>query len=187
MTRLVVGVDVGLSSAAAAIYGYANGRNLPALIATTYIRTLGDGPGKRIDVIWFRDWLQASGAGTAYIENATAMPAPGPGVRRRMGAGTMARYLRACGAIEACVTLAGLHGVMVMPGVWQRALGLTERRRGLPDNEKKKCSVTLARELFPEQADTTFRFWNSHNLADSAGISLFGASRMDLVQIRTAA
>lgn len=179
MTRIVAGVDVGLSSAAAAVYGYAEGRNWPRLISTTKIRTIGDAGGKRIDVLWFHNWLVQSGATIAYVENATAMPAPGPGARRQMGMGTMARYLRACGAIETCVTLAGLHGVLVMPSVWKRALGLLKA--------DKKQSVILARNLFPEHAETTFKYWASHNIAEASLLALYAAARTDLVTLKAAA
>lgn len=178
MHRICVGVDVGLSSAAAAAYGYASGRNLPALIATTDIRTLGEKAAKRIDVLWLRDWLIGTGATIAYVERGSA----------RSMQGAMSNYLRACGQIEATVTLAGLHGVLVPPGVWQRAIGLTVRRRACTTElEKDKASVVLARELFPEHADSTFKFWNSHNEAEASEIALYGAIRNDLVSIQAAA
>lgn len=177
MIRSVIGVDVGLSSAAAAHYGYANGANLPRLLATTMIRTIGEKAAKRIDVLWLRDWLQATGATIAYVERGSA----------RSMQGAMSNYLRACGQIEATVTLAGLHGVLVPPGVWQRAIGLTDRRRACgTDLERDKASVVLARELFPERADL-FKFWNSHNEAESAEIALYGAIRNDLVSLKVAA
>lgn len=186
MIRVCAGIDVGLSSAAAATYGYANGSNLPRLISTYRIPTTGEGGGKRIDVRAFGEWLTGCGASIAYIENATAMPAPEDkdGNRRRMGAGTMARYLRACGAIEATVTLAGLDGVMCMPGVWKRALGLTKRTKGMSANQRKNESVVLARELFPERADTTFKVFNSHNVAEAGLIAIYAAVRTDLVRLR---
>ena len=178
MHRLCAGIDVGLSSAAAAVYGYANGRNIPRLIATTDIRTLGEKAAKRIDVLWLRDWLVRTGATVAYVERGSA----------RSMQGAMSNYLRACGQIEATVTLAGLHGVLVPPGVWQRAIGLTDRRRGCAtDLERDKASVVLARELFPEHADSTFKFWNSHNEAEASEIALYGAIRTELVSLRIAA
>lgn len=188
MTK-VVGVDVGLASAAAALYGYANGSNLPALLGTFKIPTIGEDGARRIDVRALGEWLIRTGAGTAYVENATAMPDPTPdpktGKRAKMGAASMARYLRACGAIEAAVTLSGLHGVLVMPAVWQRAVGLTMMRRGCAtESAKKNCSVILARQVFPERAATTFRFFKSHNEAEGSLIALYGASRLDLVSLK---
>lgn len=188
---LVCGIDVGLASAAASVYGYANGRNYPALIKTTMIRTVGEAASKRIDVHWFSEWLITSGATKAYVENATAMPAPQidpkTGQRRQMGAGGMARYLRAAGAIETCAALAGLEPVLVMPGKWQAAVGLTAFRRSLPAKEQDHASVLLARMLFPDHAATTFKFWNSHNESDSSLIALYAAARCDLVTLQAAA
>lgn len=189
--RLCVGIDVGLSSAAAAVYGYAAGAavyglaraNHPRLISTTPIKTVGEDGARRIDVEWLRDWLLWSKASIAYVENATAMPDPNPdprtGLRARMGAGTMARYLRACGAIEATVTLAGLDSVLVTPTTWKRALGLLKTG--------KNASVDLMRELFPEHASTTFRYYKSHNIADAVGIAIYGALRCELVKINASA
>jgi hypothetical protein len=175
------GIDVGLSSAAAAVYGFDNGSNQPALLATTAIKTIGDDAAKRIDVEWLWDWLVARDVQIAYVENATAMPAiPDKfGKRRGMGAGTMARYMRAVGAIESCVTLAGIDSVLVMPGVWKKAVGLRKANK----NE----SVILAREVFPEHAATTFKLLKSHNIAEASLLSLYAAARTDLISLRLAA
>lgn len=178
MIRIVAGIDVGLSSAAAAIYGYAKGSNTPVLISTTPIKTIGEGVTKRIDVEWLWDWLVASGADIVYVERGKV----------RSAQGTMSDYLRACGQIEATVILAGLDEVMVPPEVWQRALGLTAMRRPLAtESAKKNCSVILARELFPERADSTFKYFNSHNEAEASLIALYGAARCDLVNLQMAA
>lgn len=189
MIRSCIGIDVGLASAAAAHYGYANGSRLPALLDTFRIPTIGEDGARRIDVRALGEWLIRTGADTAYVENATAMPDPNPdpktGKRRKMGAASMARYLRACGAIECAVTLSGLHGVLVMPAVWQRAVGLTAMRRScVTDSAKKNCSVILARQVFPERAATTFKFLKSHNEADASLLSVYAASRLDLVSLR---
>jgi hypothetical protein len=181
MIRRCAGIDVGLSSGAAAVYGFDGRSNRPALLAVTRIPTTGEGAGKRIDVWAFQRWLMQQDIDCAYIENATAMPAiPDKfGKRRGMGAGTMARYMRAVGAIESCVTLSGIDSVLVMPGVWKKAVGLRKATK----NE----SVILAREVFPEHAATTFKFLNSHNIAESALLSLYAAARCDLVSLRIAA
>src|SRR5277367_6684088 len=119
MIRSCIGIDVGLSSAAAAHYGYAKGSSTPRLLATTKIPTVGDGSDKHIDVEWLWDWLVKTDAENAYVERGSS----------RSMQGAMSNYLRACGQIEATVTLAGLHSVLVPPGVWQKAIGLTDRRR----------------------------------------------------------
>lgn len=163
--KLVCGIDVGLTSAAAAIYGYTNGRNIPALIKTLRIPTIGEKAAKRIDVLRFSEWLIMTGATIAYIEQGSA----------RSGQGSMSRYLRACGQIEATVTLAGLDGVLTQPGVWKKAIGLIKAQ--------KNDSVHLARKVFPEHAATTFEFLHSHNVAEASLIALYAAARLDLVSI----
>lgn len=162
--RTVCGVDVGKSSAALALYGYMGGT--PKLITTAEIPTFRD--GKRIDWFWLFDWCQKWVPDIAYIENATAM-----------GAGTVSGYLKAAGAIEAAISLAGIDSVYVMPAQWKAGLGLLK--------SDKKASVRLMRQLFPEHAATTFKNWSSHNVAEACGIALWGASRTDIIQLRKAA
>lgn len=164
MISRVCGIDVGLSSAHAAIYGYINA--IPKLLEVTEIPTTLD--EKRVDVCWLGNWLDRESPDIVYVENATAM-----------GAGTVSGYLKAAGAIEATVMLAGFNWVPVMPSIWKRHLGLI--------GEDKKGSVRLARELFPEYADSIFKFWNSHNAAEASLLALYGASRCDLITLQAVA
>lgn len=179
MIRKCIGIDVGLSSAAAACYGYEGRSNLPRLLSVYDLPTVGEDGGKRIDVAAFHRWLGEQDAEIAYVENATAMPSipDASGKRRGMGAGTMARYLRACGAIETCVTLSGMETVLVMPTTWKRALNLLKA--------DKKASLNLAREFFPDYAITTFKLQKNHNRAEASLIALYGAVRCDIVDIVT--
>jgi len=175
----VVGIDVGLTSAAAAIYGFKDlPRGTPTLQTVFSLPTIGEDGGKRIDVLAFQGWLREQSPDIAYIENATAMPSqPGPdGHRRSMGAGTMARYLRACGAIEATVACCGVQSVLIMPAVWKRAMKLS--------GPNKQNSVDLIRGLCPERAATWFKFKKSHNLAEAALLSIYGASRVDMIELK---
>lgn len=175
----VVGIDVGLTSAAAAIYGFVGPpRGEPSLLSGFFIPTVGEDGGKRIDVPALQEWLRKQAPDIAYIENATAMPSqPGPdGHRRPMGAGTMARYLRACGAIEATVACCGVQSVLIMPAVWKRAMKLS--------GPNKQNSVDLIRSLCPERAATWFKFKKSHNLAEAALLSIYGASRVDMIELK---
>jgi len=165
MIRTVLGVDPGKSSAALALFGYRDSPR-PRLITTAEIPTFPD--GQRIDWFWLQDWCQMWRPDIAYIENATAM-----------GEGTVSGYLKAAGAIEAAISLSGIDSVYVMPSIWLRELGLI--------GKTKNDSVDLARKLFPEHAETTFKFYKSHNSAQAALLALYGGIRTDLVQIRTAA
>lgn len=175
--RKILGIDAGLSSGAAAVYGHDGNAKLPALLAVTDLPTRGEGPAKRIDVTALRMWLMQHDPGFAYIENANTMPAipDATGFRRGMGAGTAGRYMRAAGATEACVELCGVDWVPVQPAVWKRALGLIGPNKG--------NSVELARQLFPERAATWFKFKNSHNKAESCLIALYGAMRCGLIDL----
>jgi hypothetical protein len=165
MIRRVAGIDVGLSSAHAAVYGF-SGTSIPRLLTVVEIPTTQD--EKRIDACWLGNWLDRENPDMVYVENATAM-----------GNGTVSGYLKAAGAIEATVMLTGIDWVPVMPSVWKRAVGLI--------GEDKKGSVRLARELFPDHADSTFKFWNSHNAAEASLIALYGAARCDLITLQNAA
>jgi hypothetical protein len=164
MITRVLGVDVGLTTAHAAIYGYRD-RPVPRLLYVQKIPTTPD--GKRINVERFHAWVKDQSPDIAYVENATAM-----------GAGTVSGYLKAAGAIEASIVIAGVHMVPVMPSVWMDALGV---------DADKKNSVILARELFSNHAVTTFKYWKSHNAAQAALIALYGASRCDMVSLKVAA
>lgn len=176
--RRILGIDAGLSSGAAAIYGYDGNWRTPFLLAVTNLPTRGEGPAKRIDVTKFRDWILQYDPDFAYIENAITMPAipDATGHRRGMGAATMGRYMRAAGATEACVELCGVDLTSLQPAVWKRALGLVGPNKG--------NSVDLARQLFPERAATWFKFKNSHNVAEAALIATYGASRCDLIYLK---
>jgi hypothetical protein len=144
------------------------------------VPTVGEAGGKRIDVRAFQRWLTLQEPCIAYIENATAMPAipDAKGHRRGMGAGTMARYLRACGALEATIACCGVDGVLVMPGVWKKAMRLA--------GPNKQNSVDLIRSICPERAATWFKFKNSHNLAEAGLLAIYGAARCNMVDIKPA-
>src|SRR5262249_38501517 len=137
--------------------------------ATLRIPTIGEKASKRIDVKALGEWLICTGANIAYVERGSV----------RFGQGTMSVYLRACGQIEATVTLSGLDGVMTQPGAWKRAVGLIRAQ--------KNDSVRLARRVFPEHAGTTFEYLHSHNVAEASLIALYGAARCDLVSLRAPA
>jgi crossover junction endodeoxyribonuclease RuvC len=175
----VLGVDPGLASATAAVFGYDGPAvGAPRLLGILDIPTKGEDAAKRIDVLEFQRWIGQHDPDVAYIENATAMPAiPDQfGVRRGMGAGTMARYMRATGAIEATVALCGVDIVLTMPGQWKKKLGLTG-----PDKGK---SLDLIRATFPDVADKWFKRKRDHNRAEAALLALYGSLRTDMIEIK---
>lgn len=182
------GIDVGLSSACIAVFGHDGGiSNFPKVLGVLDIPTTGEAGGKRIDVRTLWEWIGRFDVNIAYVENATAMPAQPDkfGNRRGMGGASMARYMRACGAIEAAVTLAGVESVLVMPAVWKRALGLLKA--------DKSQSIALALSLCPEARAwlptktrkgivTDVQRW--HNRAESILIAVYAATRTDMIDLK---
>lgn len=181
MIRRILGVDPGLASAAACVYGYDGGKNYPQILGVLDVPTTGEGPDKEIDVAAFQRFIRQHDPDICYMEKATTMPSipdPKTGFRRQMGTATMGRYFAGVGALRAVVRLCAVDIVPVMPGQWKKALGLI--------GEKKRGSLELVRNLHPESADL-FKLQKHHNRAESALIAIFGAARCDLIQLRAAA
>ena len=181
MIRKVLGLDPGLASATATVFGYADGKKSPEILGILDIPTKGEGPAKRIDGQQFFDWLEKMEPGIAYIENASTMPSiPDKfGQRRGMGVASAGRYMRAAGSLETVVDLFGIDTVLVHPVVWKRALGLI--------GENKTSSLALIRGLYPECADKWFKRQKDHNRAESTLIAIYGALRCDLITLQAAA
>lgn len=180
MITSVAGIDVGFTGSAA-IFGHPSGgvSNWPRLIDIYDFQTVGDGGSKRIDILHFQSWLLDHRPGRAYIENANAMPSipDAKGVRRGMGAGTSARYMRCAGHIEATVACSGVEATMVGPAVWKRALGLV--------GPNKNNSIDLALDLCPD-AGKWLKRKKDHNRAEAVLIAVYGAMRNDIIELRAA-
>lgn len=174
----VCGIDIGFSGAAA-LFGHPDGAvsNFPRVLDIYDFRTVGDGGGKRIDITHFQSWLLDCRPDRAYIENATAMPSiPDKfGVRRGMGAGTAGRYMRCAGHIEATVACCGIEATMVSPGPWKKFFGLV--------GPNKDNSIDMILDLCPE-AGRWLKLKKHHNRAESALIAVYGATRMDMIDIK---
>lgn len=177
----VLGLDPGLSTAAAAVFGYEKGSNVPHIIDIIDIPTRGDGSAKRINGQAFFDWLEKTEPHLAYVENANTMPSiPDQfGNRRGMGVASAGRYLRAAGALETVVDLFGIETIFVQPVVWKRALGLI--------GENKTGSLDLIRGLYPDVSDKWFKRQKDHNRSDSVCLAIYGAARNDLISLKAAA
>ncbi len=157
------------------MFGHGGVSNWPKIIDLYDFRTVGDGGGKRIDILHFFGWLQGLGEiHRAYIENAMLMP---DRQGRKMGGGSGGRYMRCAGHIEATVACAGIEIVMVMPAQWKRALRLTG-----PD---KRNSLDLAKELCPDASSWLTRK-KDHNRAEAALLAVYGASRAEMIEINFA-
>jgi hypothetical protein len=175
--RRVLGVDPGLASAAAAVFGF-HKHNYPEILGVLDVPTFGEGTTKRIDVVMFRRWLMELDPDFAYVEAASTMPAipDAKGFRRAMGAGSAGRYMRAAGALEACVELCGIEWCSVQPAVWKRALGLVGPNKG--------NSLDLIRSTYPNVADKWFKRKLDHNRAEASLIAIWGAARCDLITLQ---
>lgn len=186
----VEGIDIGFNGAAA-IFGHPEGgvSNFPRVLSVFDFTTVGEGGAKRIDIEAFQQWTLRHQADRAYIENANAMPAPPDkdGKRASMGAATSARYMRCAGHIEATTVCCGVESTLVMPGVWKRFFGLV--------GPKKDQSIALAIDLCPEArewlptkirkgVESDVQKW--HNRAEAILISIYGAVRMDMIDLKPA-
>ena len=181
MIRKILGVDPGLASATASVFGYREGSSSPEILAVFDIPTKGEDAAKRIDACAFGNWIDRMEPDICYMENANTMPSlpDKNGFRRGMGVASAGRYMRAAGALEATVDLCGLDIVFVQPVTWKRALGLI--------GENKGGSLELIRGLYPGCADKWFKRQKDHNRAESALIAIYGASRTDIISLQTAA
>jgi hypothetical protein len=190
MIRKVLGVDPGLASATAAVFGYDGRKNYPEVLGVFDVPTKGEDAAKRIDGRAFWRWIGTMDPDIAYIENANTMPAipDKSGKRRGMGSASSGRYMRAAGALENTVDLAGIDIVMTQAATWKRALRLI--------GENKDQSIALAVELCPSarqwlptkvRKGVTTDVQKFHNRAESILIALYGAIRCDLVNLRMAA
>jgi hypothetical protein len=190
LVRRCLGVDPGIASATAAVFGYADGKNYPDILGVLDVPTKGDGAAKRIDGQAFFDWLEKLDPQIAYFENANTMPSiPDKfGVRRPMGSASSGRYLRAAGALENTVDLFGIDTVFIQSTTWKRALGLI--------GEDKSQSIARAVELCPNarqwlptktRKGVVSDVQGFHNRAESILISVYAGLRTDLISLQAAA
>jgi hypothetical protein len=181
IVKSVLGLDPGLATATAAVFGYADRATIPEILGVFDIPTKGDGSAKRIDGQAFFDWLETMNPNIAYIENANTMPAiPDQfGHRRGMGIASAGRYMRAAGSLETVVDLFGIETVLVQPAVWKRSLGLI--------GENKTGSLDLIRGLYPAVSDQWFKRQKDHNRAEAVCLAIYGAMRTDLISLERAA
>lgn len=186
----VLGVDPGLASATAAVFGYADGAKVPEILGVLDIPTRGEETAKRIDGQAFFDWLEKMDPHLAYVENANTMPSiPDKfGNRRAMGSASSGRYLRAAGALENTVDLFGIDTVYIQSTVWKRALNLI--------GENKSQSIARAVELCPSarqwlptktRKGVVSDVQGFHNRAESILIAIYGGLRTDLISLQEAA
>jgi hypothetical protein len=178
--RRVLGLDPGLSSATAAVFGYPEGKAWPEILGIFDIPTTGEGTTKRINGQAFFDWLETMNPDIAYVEVANTMPAiPDKfGIRRGMGIASAGRYMRAAGALENTIDLFGIDLVYVQPRTWKSAFELSGPNKG--------NSLDLIRGLYPDLV-WQFSRKKDHNRAEACLMAIYGAARCDLINLKIAA
>jgi hypothetical protein len=162
---VILGADVGISGALAAIgLGQMGGLNLIDCIGLPVIR---DGTNKQLNIQAIGAWLELVSPDIAFIENVTPMPSLQG--NRSMGATSAFRFGMACGCLRGVLGAYSIKTVLVTPQSWKRALGFA---RG----SDKEASRQMALDRFPCAA-SKLKFKNSHNLAESILIALYGANQ----------
>jgi hypothetical protein len=130
MTKYL-GVDPGLSGALA-ILETING--VPMLVDVVDMPAVGSGAKARVDIIAAAQWIAKHSPSTGYVERGQVFPG--------QGSSSGFSYGRACGAIEAAVTLCRVPLIMVEASVWKRRLHL---------GRDKEASRQKALQLFSSQ------------------------------------
>lgn len=163
---VILGADVGISGALAAIgLGQMGGL---ALIDCIPLPTLADGTNRQLDIRAIGTWLEAISPDVAYVENVTPMPSIDGGARS-MGATSAFRFGMACGCLRGVLGAYSIKTVLVTPQSWKRALGFARA-------SDKDASRQMALSRFPCAA-AKLKFKNSHNVAESILIALYGAQK----------
>ncbi len=93
----------------------------------------------------------------AYLEHVTAMP--GQGVTG------MFRFGQNFGQWQGILAGFGIRTVLVRPQTWKASLGLTR---------SKSTSLEMAREIWPENAEESFRLKKHDGMAEAALIAKYG-------------
>lgn len=140
--KVFMGVDVGFTGAAAVLRddGFEDVIDLPVV---------GEGVDKRIDARmlsidldhWRRDANDDLWHATVAIEKASAMP--------KQGISSAFRYGAVYGALRAVCEDLMFKVVLVAPGTWKKAMGLT--------GKGKEASRELAMRMFPAVRDELSR------------------------------
>jgi crossover junction endodeoxyribonuclease RuvC len=151
----IIGVDPGLVSGALAIIEVTG--TVPSLVDVIDIPTIGVGPKMRIDVIATHDFVTRHKPVLAVIERSGPMP--------RQGTASVFRYARACGSIEATITLSAIPVEFIEPRIWKKFFRIFGK-----DKERAR---QLALEKFPVQ-HSLFARKRDHNRAEACMLALFG-------------
>lgn len=158
----VLGIDPGLNGGAA-VLEVEPGCAL-RIVSAIDVPTHGEKAKKRVDVSAFYRWVNEMAPNHAFIERAQAMP--------DQGASSGFAYGRAVGALEACVSCAGVPLQIVEASVWKRLAGLPGGPAG------KEASRQRAIQLFPRAEG--FERKKDHQRAEAVLIARHGLTLLDV-------
>ncbi len=166
---IIIGIDPGLSGAAAALQP-ADAEGPEFIIDAIDLPTMADGTKNQIDDLAFARWIRLVTAGKparAIIENVRAMPSiPGKdGQRRSMGAASSFRFGLAAGQLRATLRISGLELTFVESSGWKKWFDL----RGAD----KEASRQLALKMWPTSAYLMKRKMD-HQRAEAMLIAKYG-------------
>jgi crossover junction endodeoxyribonuclease RuvC len=167
MAHIVIGVDVGVTGAVAALDG--TGR-----CTIVDLPIVEDHCGKRIpgrallDVL--RSLVPASDVATVIMEHIRVMAIPG----RVMSHSTETRLVLARGAVQTVADVAGWPVRLVEPRVWKLAYGLRGKDR---DPDAADNARDVAMRLYPALAGMLGRV-KDHNRAEAVLIAHYGRERV---------
>jgi crossover junction endodeoxyribonuclease RuvC len=154
MTRKMLGVDVGLSDAAAILIEI---DGAVTVVSAIDIPTVGDGTSRRVNALALQEWLLCHGPAFAFCERARSMP--------QQGIASTFRYGRSSGSVEAVIALCGIPPELVEPTRWKKFFTLV--------GKDKEQSRLRALELFPG-AHALLSRKRDHNRAEACLIGLYG-------------
>lgn len=157
---LVLGIDPGLSGAAAVVQ---TGAGAPVLVDVIDIPVVGEGPKRRVNGPAFFRWLDGHQVARCHFERAQAMP--------DQGASSGFNYGRAVGALEAIVQCCAIPLHHVEASMWKKHHGLIGKGK---EDSRQKAMFMLARVDRPD----FFVFKYHHNRAEAALIALFGEAKL---------
>jgi hypothetical protein len=152
--RKLLGVDVGLSGAAAVLVEI---DGAVTVVSAIDVPTIGDGAARRVNSLGLQEWLLNHGPTFAFCERGKSMP--------KQGVSSTFCYGRACGAVETTIQLCGIPLELVEPGRWKAFFTLV--------GKDKEASRQRALELFLETHALLSRK-RDHNIAEACLIGLYG-------------
>lgn len=168
---IVLGIDPGLSGGLALVAG-SPGQRL-RLIDAMDVPVHGDAAKRRVNVGAVLDFIQRNAPDRGLIERAQLIP------DQNISAGGI--YMRAVGALEACVEGLGVPLLIIESSAWKKYHGLS--RKSLPEGLSRTQATAAFKENSRQRAILLFagnhRLFDrkkDHNRAEAALIAAYGAT-----------